>query len=654
MTARLSPRNLKAHNCTHPLRPPRPPRSLSQSLSLSPSQSLSPSSQSQPLSLSLSLPHENNIKKTQKKFFSSCDIPEAFLIPLPLASYPPISQTFHCPSSKLHIDLNECLNYLQNTQQDFLPSIVSLMILHLQKQNPFKKCDSIGTRSLLSTSSQSDISTPSSSCCDFFNVLTPLRSFFPTMNYLGVLYSAISGIDAPQKISGMPRHYILIDSYLIECAQLDDGSSLFPIGYCSLDDYQVNFVSSHDLKDSNEISHCSIQLTFNLPSKRSINLSPDSNFEADCRLLHHQFIVHSQNLSLPFFETDSLGTRIKLGTGRYSDIFQSVKVLTPEESEDPEEAKIILPIAIKVFDKELFRQYVKEGSEKGCAVMREVLSLWRLQLHYLAESVSQNNEIPFIQLYGMRETRTHFYVEMERVSPNLLSVVRLSPKHRLTEDHTRHIIYQLIHAIVVLQYCGMAHRDIKLSNIGISEYVTDSNLSLSENKSKSFQSRIKKFLSKGLFSNHNSSGKCSTSRKSIKLLDFGMIGFTDSQGLLAGRCGSLGYIAPEILRGGENDRYTTSCDMFSIGVVMYILLTGYEPFGGDNDDETRERNKSCLIDQTGDEWKKISLDGKLFVCACLNSSPLMRLSPLEALNHPWFASYDQIVSGLSSKKILSL
>ena len=65
----------------------------------------------------------------------------------------------------------------------------------------------------------------------------------------------------------------------------------------------------------------------------------------------------------------------------------------------------------------------------------------------------------------------------------------------------------------------------------------------------------------------------------IKLADFGEAGLANPKGFLKTFCGSLPYIAPEII---HNPEYTSKCDIWSLGVCAYTLLTGHYPFDSKN------------------------------------------------------------------------
>lgn len=80
-----------------------------------------------------------------------------------------------------------------------------------------------------------------------------------------------------------------------------------------------------------------------------------------------------------------------------------------------------------------------------------------------------------------------------------------------------------------------------------------------------------------------------------------------------GRCGTPGFVAPEILMAGKGDPYSCHVDMFSAGVVMYTMLCGYEPFFGVTDEELILANKSVRYDFDEPEWVNVSKDAKNLV-----------------------------------------
>mmetsp|Transcript_3528 Transcript_3528/g.4145 ORF Transcript_3528/g.4145 Transcript_3528/m.4145 type:complete len:561 (-) Transcript_3528:1764-3446(-) len=118
----------------------------------------------------------------------------------------------------------------------------------------------------------------------------------------------------------------------------------------------------------------------------------------------------------------------------------------------------------------------------------------------------------------------------------------------------------------------------------------------------------------------------------IKIIDFGLSRHeTDGTGIMRTKVGTPYYVAPEVLR----KEYTKSCDMWSIGVITYILLCGYPPFYGDSDTQIFECVKAGKFDFPSPEWDTISHAAKDFVCCLLKLDQSKRLPAAQALQHEW-------------------
>ena len=91
------------------------------------------------------------------------------------------------------------------------------------------------------------------------------------------------------------------------------------------------------------------------------------------------------------------------------------------------------------------------------------------------------------------------------------------------------------------------------------------------------------------------------------------------------------YIAPEVLKGS----YTTQCDNWSMGVVLYIILSGKPPFGGKNNNEILNNVLHGKYDFSGPTWKNISEEAKDLITNLLQRQADMRYTSEEAFNHPW-------------------
>lgn len=118
----------------------------------------------------------------------------------------------------------------------------------------------------------------------------------------------------------------------------------------------------------------------------------------------------------------------------------------------------------------------------------------------------------------------------------------------------------------------------------------------------------------------------------IKVIDFGTSQKFDPNSKMHQTYGTPYYIAPEILAGEYNEK----CDIWSCGVIMFILLSGRPPFDGQTDDEILENVSKGVYKITGPVWKNISKEGIELVKRMLKFDAESRITAQEALNHPWF------------------
>lgn len=121
----------------------------------------------------------------------------------------------------------------------------------------------------------------------------------------------------------------------------------------------------------------------------------------------------------------------------------------------------------------------------------------------------------------------------------------------------------------------------------------------------------------------------------IKIIDFGLSRHdTQNFGVMKTKVGTPYYVAPEVLKR----EYTKSCDVWSIGVIAYILLCGYPPFYGDSDNEIFESVRVGRYEFPSPEWDDISDDAKDFIKCLLKLNPAERLTASQAMKHKWIVS----------------
>lgn len=125
----------------------------------------------------------------------------------------------------------------------------------------------------------------------------------------------------------------------------------------------------------------------------------------------------------------------------------------------------------------------------------------------------------------------------------------------------------------------------------------------------------------------------------LKMIDFGLSKAWASNTKMQSSCGTLGYIAPEVLR----KEYSSQCDVWSLGVCVFILLSGCMPFCG-SEQHQMVSIMAGMYDMESEEWQGVSEDAKDFVKKLLVVEPSTRLMASQALQHPWIQKREQAIS----------
>ena len=146
-----------------------------------------------------------------------------------------------------------------------------------------------------------------------------------------------------------------------------------------------------------------------------------------------------------------------------------------------------------------------------------------------------------------------------------------------------------------------------------------------------------------------------TSTATIKIADFGLARFFADGSQLRTICGSPLYVAPEILDiGACAETYTPAVDMWSVGVPLYILLSGNSPF--DNEDERAlfQTIKSGEYSMDDILWEHISDDAKDCVEKLLTVNTAIRMTASQALAHPWMSRVGSLNEIIVPRQLVEL
>ncbi|XP_043372629.1 serine/threonine-protein kinase 33 isoform X2 [Dermochelys coriacea] len=185
----------------------------------------------------------------------------------------------------------------------------------------------------------------------------------------------------------------------------------------------------------------------------------------------------------------------------------------------------------------------------------------------------------------------------------------LHRKGQFTENETRHIIQSLASAIVYLHKKDIVHRDLKLENILVKSSETDE-----ENEMKLH----------------------------IKVTDFGLAvqKAGGSESMFQSTCGTPTYMAPEVLSAHD---YSQQCDVWSIGVIMYMLLCGDPPFIASSEENLFELIKKGELHFNNPIWQTVSEAAKHVLQLLLRVDPAHRITANELLDNLWITGETHIV-----------
>ena len=219
------------------------------------------------------------------------------------------------------------------------------------------------------------------------------------------------------------------------------------------------------------------------------------------------------------------------------------------------------------------------------------------------KSVSSKYEIEILRkishpnitnIFEIFEDSKKYYIIMEFLEGGELFDA-ITSIGSFSEESACQIMKQILSAIFYLHSSNIVHRDLKPENIML--------------------------LQKPQNDNYH-----------IKLIDFGTAKEFKPGKKMCKFIGTSYYIAPEVLK----ERYDEKCDVWSCGIILYILLCGYPPFNGNTNVEIFQaiQNQNPIF--TGEEWEDITSEAKDLIKLMLKKNPNERWSAEQCLKHKWF------------------
>ena len=271
----------------------------------------------------------------------------------------------------------------------------------------------------------------------------------------------------------------------------------------------------------------------------------------------------------------------KIGDGTYGTVYLAENTITN------------LKVALKCVNKSRMKNINEKDKDKENPTQSEI---------DIVKQLDHPNIVKIIEYYS---TNDNYYVINDYYSyGELFSLI----KKDLSEKEISYIFYQILSGVFYLHSQKIIHRDLKLENILISRA-----------EPMNGDDENKKFYT-------------------IKIIDFGTakkFSKTKSESKLVG---TSYYVAPEVLKG----KYNEKCDIWSIGVLLYMFIVGQPPFNGLANKEVFEKIRNGKFNNNNPRFKAASSEIKDLIRKLLDVHVENRLSAKEALEHKWFDKHKSI------------
>ena len=224
------------------------------------------------------------------------------------------------------------------------------------------------------------------------------------------------------------------------------------------------------------------------------------------------------------------------------------------------------------------------------AIAQEEKSLLRTEIAVL-KLVRHPN---IINMEGVYESRDKIYIVTELLEGGEL-FEQINGRPRFSEEEAAQLVRPLLEAVAYIHDLGIVHRDIKPENI-----------------------------------------LCGADMCNVKIADFGLSKMVVPLEQMNSACGTLSYVAPEVL---SMSGYGKEADLWSVGVVMYLVLCGRLPFDGSNQQEVINNTLQGDFKTKTASWKKLTDETKQLIGDLLCKDPTHRISAREALKSPFISKF---------------
>lgn len=211
----------------------------------------------------------------------------------------------------------------------------------------------------------------------------------------------------------------------------------------------------------------------------------------------------------------------------------------------------------------------------------------------ILQTVNHPNVISLVDVVHCK--KEHFLILEYMEGKDLANKIQES--QRLKENTAKLYFYQICRGVEYLHSIGIIHRDLKPPNILLAS---------------------------------------SKDETLIKLTDFGLSKvLSSSSAMMKTLCGTKTYVAPEIILGGGSFEYTKQVDIWSLGVILYVCLSGIEPFSSEPEN-ILELITEAIYSSPSKVWDPISIEVKSLIKGMLTQDPYERIKISDILSDKWF------------------
>uniref|UniRef100_A0A8C4DK43 Serine/threonine-protein kinase n=1 Tax=Dicentrarchus labrax TaxID=13489 RepID=A0A8C4DK43_DICLA len=241
--------------------------------------------------------------------------------------------------------------------------------------------------------------------------------------------------------------------------------------------------------------------------------------------------------------------------------------------------------------------YLKSGRDVAIKVIDKMRFPTKQESQLRNEvAILQNLHHPgIVNLECMFETPERVFVVMEKLHGDMLEMILSSEKSKLPERITKFLVTQILVALRHLHFKNIVHCDLKPENVLLAS---------------------------------------AEPFPQVKLCDFGFARIIGEKSFRRSVVGTPAYLAPEVLR---SKGYNRSLDMWSVGVIVYVSLSGTFPFNEDEDINDQIQNAAFMYPPT--PWKDISAEATDLINNLLQVKMRKRYSVDKCLSHPWLQDY---------------